>query len=136
MSPFGRRGCFVCGIAARRNLLDVFEPEQQLIFRQPLGAAAKAMALQFLDDLLQSLGTCALGQQHRLERTGIVGKRVGHDRHAAIRSWTAMRRERSDKSDSLCRRSTRAGQLAQVNSRRSTRAGQLGCAGAAVSRAA
>ena len=38
---------------ARRNLLDVFEPEQHLIFGQRLGAPPEAMTLQFLDDLEQ-----------------------------------------------------------------------------------
>ena len=86
LGPLGRSGCFTFGLAARRDLLDLFEPEQQLIFRQRLGAPAEAMTLQFLDDLFQPLGTGALGQQHRLQRAGIVGKRVRHDRHDAIRS--------------------------------------------------
>ena len=33
------------------DLLDLLEPEQQLIFGQRLGAPAEAMALQLLDDL-------------------------------------------------------------------------------------
>ena len=47
----GRIGRIALGLAARFDLLDVFEPEQHLIFGQRLGAAAEAMALQFFDDL-------------------------------------------------------------------------------------
>ena len=53
--PLGRIGCFTLGLAACRDLLDLFEPEQQLIFGQRLGAPAEAMALQLLDDLAQPL---------------------------------------------------------------------------------
>ena len=88
--------CFALGLAARLDLLDFFEPEQQLIFRQRLGPAAEAVALQLLDDLSQPLGARALRKQHRLQRAGIVGKRVGHD-HESIKSWAALRRERSDR---------------------------------------
>jgi len=48
--PLGRIGRLGLGLAARRELLDVLEPEQHLIFGQRLGASAKAMTLQFLDD--------------------------------------------------------------------------------------
>ena len=68
---------------ARLALLDVFERQQQLIFRQALGAAAEAVALQFLDDLDKPFCAQALGDQHRLQRLGIVGKRLGGLRHAA-----------------------------------------------------
>jgi hypothetical protein len=44
------------GLAARKRLLDVLQAEQKLIFRQRLGPAAEAMALQFLDNLFQPLG--------------------------------------------------------------------------------
>ena len=54
--PLGWRHRFVLGLSARRRLLDVFQAEQHLIFRQRLGAAAEAMALQLLDDLAQPLG--------------------------------------------------------------------------------
>src|SRR5271154_6117748 len=91
MSPLDRSGCFTFGLAARRHLFDVFEPKQQLVLGQCLGAAAEAMTLQLLDDLFQPLGTSSFGQQHRLQRTGIVGKSI--DRHVAIRSWSAVRRE-------------------------------------------
>ena len=66
----------LCGLAARRGLLDLFQAEQQLIFRQRLGPSAEAMALQLLDDLSQPLGARTLRQQHRLQRAGIVGERV------------------------------------------------------------
>jgi hypothetical protein len=58
-----------------------------LIRRQRLGATAEAVALQFLDDLDESLRTNPLGDQHRLERFGIVGERLGglgHDRDETI----------------------------------------------------
>ena len=63
-------------------LLDLFQSQQQLIGRQRLGAAAEAVALQLLDDLDQPFGPDALGDQHRLQRFGIVGKRLGGQRHA------------------------------------------------------
>ena len=64
------------GLAGRRDLLGLFQAEQQLVFRQRLGPAAEAVALQLLDDLAQPLVLAPLGQQHRLQRAGIVGKRV------------------------------------------------------------
>ena len=66
IGPFGRIGCVELSLAARYHLLDVFEPEQHLIFRQRLGAAAKAMTLQFLDDLAKPLVLRPLRNQHRL----------------------------------------------------------------------
>ena len=66
----------------RFALLDVFEGEQQLIGRQRLGAAAEAVALQFLDDLDEPLRANPLGDQHRLQRFSIVGKRIGRLQHA------------------------------------------------------
>ncbi len=51
--PLGRIDRVALGLAARRNLLDVFKPEQHLIFGQRLGAPPEAMTLQFLDDLEQ-----------------------------------------------------------------------------------
>ena len=54
------------GLVARRDLLDLFEPEQQLIFEQRLGAPAKTMTLQFLDDLTEPFVLHALGNQHCL----------------------------------------------------------------------
>ena len=63
------------------GLLGLFEREQQLIFRKRLGSASEAMTLQFLDDLDEAVAANALGAQHRLERFGIVGKRVDRLRH-------------------------------------------------------
>ena len=65
----------------RVALLDVFEREQQLIVRQALGAAAEAVTLQVLDDLNEPFCALALGDQHRLQRLGVVGKRLGGLRH-------------------------------------------------------
>ncbi len=77
MRPFGWGGGFFSSLTARHHLLDVFEPKQKLIFRQCLRTSAEAMAPQFLDDLLQPFGASTLGQQHRLQRAGIVRKRIG-----------------------------------------------------------
>ena len=76
-----RRLRFGLGDGFRLGLFDVFEGEQQLIGRQRLGAATEAMALQVLDDLDKPLRTNPLGDQHRLQRVGIVGKRVDGLRH-------------------------------------------------------
>ena len=78
----GRRLRFGLGRRLRLALLDVFERQQQLIVRQALGAAAEAVALQVLDDLNEPFCALALGDQHRLQRLGIVGKRLGGLRHA------------------------------------------------------
>ena len=115
--PLGRIGRIDLGLIARRDLLDVFEPEQHLIFGQRLGAPAEAMALQFFDDLTKPFVLHALGNQHRLERAGIVGKCIGQNGHGGIRSCVALRRERFQPADSLCRN-------------------HPGCIGAGVSRAA
>ena len=88
-AALGRSGCplgwidrIALGVTARRDLLDILEPEQHLIFRQRLRAAAEAMALQFFDDLEKPLVADALYNQHRLERAGILGKSIrlnGHE---------------------------------------------------------
>ena len=101
----------------RRDLLDVFEPEQHLIFRQCLRAAAEAMTLQFLDDLEKPLIAHPLCNQHRLQRAGIVGKSIRLNGHGRIRTCTALRREHFYRADSLCRN-------------------HPGCIGAGISRAA
>jgi hypothetical protein len=59
---FGRGGLFALGLTTRRALLDLFEPEQQLILRQRLGPAAEAMTLQLFDDLFQPFGASAFRQ--------------------------------------------------------------------------
>ena len=81
----GRIGRITLCLPARRNLLDIFQPEQHLIFGQCLGAPAEAMALQFLDDLTQPFVLHPLGNQHRLQRAGIVGKRIRHNGHGRSR---------------------------------------------------
>lgn len=106
MRPLGRNGDFAFSVAARRSLLNLFEPKQELIFWQRLSAPAEAMAAQLRDDLLQPLGACTFRQQHRLQRAGIVGKRIRQGRHGAIKTRAPLRREHSDEADSLCHRST------------------------------
>ena len=103
IGPLGRIGCVSPGLDARRNLLDIFEPEQHLIFGQRLGAPAKAMALQLLDDLTQPLVLRPLRKQHRFERAGIVGKQIRLNGHDRSRSCVALRRDRFPRADSLCR---------------------------------
>ncbi len=80
------------GLAGGDLLLDVFQPQGQLIGVQGLGAPAEAVALQGLDDLAQALvlgvgmilgqqGGCVLGpllQEQGLQRLDIAGKRLGH----------------------------------------------------------
>jgi hypothetical protein len=64
------------------DLLDIFQSQQQLVFGQCLGPAAKAMTLQLLDDLTQPLTLSPLGQEHGFEQVRIVGKRgrcAGHE---------------------------------------------------------
>jgi hypothetical protein len=62
-------------------LLDVFEPQQQLSFRPALGAAGEAVAPQIFDDLDEPFRPLSLGDQHRLQRLWVVGKRLGGVRH-------------------------------------------------------
>ena len=80
--PLRGRSCLGFRSRARLSLLEVFEREQQLILRQRLGATAEAMALQFPDDLGQPFAADLLGDQHRLQCFGIVGKRVDGLRHS------------------------------------------------------
>jgi len=77
----GRRLRFGLCRRLRVALLDVFERKQQLIVREALGAAAEAVTLQVLDDLNEPFCALALGDQHRLQRLWIVGKRLGGLRH-------------------------------------------------------
>ncbi len=79
------RGVFGCFVS-RDALLDLLEAKQKLVLGQRLGASAEAMTLQFLDDLHKALGAQTLGDQHRLQRAGIVGRRVGHQVHAGSES--------------------------------------------------
>jgi hypothetical protein len=62
----GRIGRLNLGLGAPRDLLELFQREQHLIFGQRLSAPAKTMALQFLDDLTEPLVLHALGNQHCL----------------------------------------------------------------------
>jgi hypothetical protein len=77
-----RRLRFVRRDLSRLALLDVLERQQQLIFRQALGAAAEAVALQVLDDRNKPFRALAFGDHHSLQRFGIVGKRLGGLPHA------------------------------------------------------
>ena len=55
LRPLGGDASSACGTRHCRDLLDVFQTQQHLIFGQRLRPAAEAMALQFLDDLTQPL---------------------------------------------------------------------------------
>jgi len=66
------------------NLLDVFKAQQHLVLGQRLRLAAKAMPLQFLDDLTQPLALAPLGKQHRFQGLKVI--RQGVARHQQIRS--------------------------------------------------
>ena len=85
--PPRRRACRTpgrilgCRLVGGGGLLDLLQPQLQLILRQRLGTAPEAVALQFADDLLKPIASRALRQQHRLQRAGIVRKRVRHARH-------------------------------------------------------
>ncbi len=81
LSAFCGVGAFGLFRTGRLDLLGLFEPQQQLIFRQALGAAAEPVALQFLDDLAQPFVLSLTGQHQRLQRNRIVGKLVRRDRH-------------------------------------------------------
>ncbi len=64
-------------------------PEQELILRQALGAAAEAVALHRQDDLAQPLVLGALLGEQRLERLGIVGRGRSRRGHEADESRSA-----------------------------------------------
>jgi hypothetical protein len=67
--PLGRIGRINLGLITCRSLLDIFEPEQHLVFGQRLGATPEAMALQFFDDLKEPFVAHPLRNQHRFERS-------------------------------------------------------------------
>ena len=71
----------------RLGLLDVFETQQHLVFRQRFRPAAKPMPLQLLDDLTQPFVLHSLGEQHRFQRFRIIRQCVA--RHHQIRSYSA-----------------------------------------------
>jgi len=75
------------------------------------------MTLQLLDDLTEPIVLRPLRNQHRLERARVVRKCIRGDRHRGSKSCVALRRERFQPGDSLCRN-------------------HAGCIGAGVSRAA
>jgi len=85
--PLQRRCIIGLRGMVRRGLLDVFETQQHLVLGQRLRPAAKAMPLQFLDDLAQPLVLHPLGEQHRFQRLGIVRQCL--TRHHQIRSYSA-----------------------------------------------
>src|SRR5262249_46684998 len=87
-------------LAVRCHLLDVFQAQQHLIFRQRLCPPAKPMSLQFLDDLTQPFALAPLGEQHRFQRLGIVREGVTHTQ---FRAYSPPSGDASDASDSLRR---------------------------------
>jgi hypothetical protein len=91
------------GFIVGRGLLDLFKAKQQLILGKRLGPSTEPMALHLLDDLGEPLGASALGQQHRLQRRGIIRERIGRVRHDPIRSCATPRRDHMHRADSLCR---------------------------------
>jgi len=86
----GRIGGLLRGEALGLDLLCLFQTQQQLVDGQALCPAAEAVALQFLDDLAQSLVLCALRREHRrLKRDRIVGQwlgRIGHKADSTMHS--------------------------------------------------
>ena len=62
------------GKACGLDLLGLFEPEQELILGQALGAASRAVALHRQDDLAQPLVLGLRLDELGLERLGIVGR--------------------------------------------------------------
>ena len=89
-APYAGRYRFLSGLVGSDGLLEVLEPKLQLVRGQLLGAAAKLVARQTLDQQPQLvvLGVQgALLQQHRpqhlLQFRGVVGQGVGIDLHDA-----------------------------------------------------
>ena len=82
-------GCVLVllGFARRFDLLDILQTQQHLLLGQRLRPAAKAMALQLLDDLTQPFALASLGEQHRFQRLEIVRQCVV--RHDQIKSYSA-----------------------------------------------
>lgn len=73
-------------LARRRFLLGILQRKLQLIFGQALGPPPEAMTLELPDDLAQPLALDPLGDQHRLEQAGIVGKSISRRDHPASES--------------------------------------------------
>ena len=116
--PTFRGGLVLTGLGRGRDLLDVLEAQQHLFLRKRLRPPAKAMTLQFLDDLAQPLALVPLGKQHRLQRLGIIRKVIAHGQ---IRAYSRPPDDVLDASDSL---------------RRSAAHNYPACVGTTVSRAA
>jgi hypothetical protein len=94
LRPRGLRLRLGLGRRLRFALFDVFEGEQQLVGRQRLGASAEAMALHVLEDLDETFRADALGDQHRLQRLGVIGQCVDGRRHVrddTTESWRLRR---------------------------------------------
>jgi hypothetical protein len=71
----------VLSVRGGLNLFGFFQPEQQLILRQALGAATEAVTLHRFDDLLQTFSARPLGQEHGFEQVRIIREslhRAGH----------------------------------------------------------
>ncbi len=118
--PLGRRRpASLSASPLGRDLLDLFQAEQQLIFRQRLGAPAEAMTLQLLDDL-------ARAARSRARSASSIAFSVPGSSGSASAA-TVMARIRS------CRRSaSRAFESTLIH----CAADHPGCSGAGVSRAA
>jgi hypothetical protein len=81
--PLGGGLLLALGLTCRLDLLGLLQRQLELLLGQALGPATEAMTLELRDDLTQPLALCPLGEQHRLEHAGIVGKGVGGGRHEA-----------------------------------------------------
>jgi hypothetical protein len=89
--------------AVRLDLFGFFEPKEKLILGKRLGSAAKAVALQFLDDLPQP-GVLRLARKHHgLERVQVVGKLFGRHRHGPTTAQSGKQDEGVDEPDSIGR---------------------------------
>ena len=92
--PFGRCRLSCCRLVACRRLLDVFQAQQHLVLGQRLRPAAKAVALQLLDDLTQPFVLHRSASSIAFSVSEIVRQCVA--RHDQIRSYSAgiLRRSR------------------------------------------
>jgi len=97
------------GLVGRLHLLDILQRQLQLVDGECLGPSAEPVALKFLDDLAQSFGFRgvgrALGDQHRLERHGVIRKGLGQGRHRRGLEHIYKRLRRPHEApESTCRR--------------------------------
>ena len=65
---------FALRLGGGLDLFGLFQPQQQLIFRQALGPAAEAVTLHRLDDLLQPLALARSARSMALSRSGSSGR--------------------------------------------------------------